>query len=54
MSNERILTQAATVLLRRSGYTWAGRDRRRVDASQCAFERRMVVVPARGKSRRRV
>lgn len=53
MSDRCSLERVATQLLRKAGYTWAGRDRRAVVPHQHAFERRMVRVPTLGKSRRR-
>lgn len=49
----RDLVEQATRFLRARGYTWSGRERRKVDSGQCAFERRMVLTPFRGASRPR-
>ncbi len=52
MSN-REMAEEATRLLRAHGYTASGRDRRDSDYNQYRFEKRLVVVPFRGASRRR-
>jgi len=35
----------ATQLLRKAGYTWAGRPKRWINSSQQSFERRLLVNP---------
>jgi hypothetical protein len=50
---EKNLDAEATRLLRSSGFTWAGRDRRKVVVEQCAMEKRMISTPMSGLSRRK-
>jgi len=49
----RALSDEATKILRKAGFTWSGRRRASVDGNQYAFERKMVTVCTRGQSRRK-
>lgn len=50
--SEKEMQAAATALLRKAGYTWAGREKRKVDTDQSDFERRVVKCGFRGSSRK--
>ncbi len=43
------LADEATMLLRKKGYTWSGREKAEIDRQQCAFQKRMISTPCGGK-----
>lgn len=45
MSKQAALTRQATAILRKHGFTWAGRPKRYISPAQCQFERRMIAAP---------
>jgi hypothetical protein len=51
-SQQYLLEKAATNLLHRNGFTWAGRPKKAIDPNQCRFEERLVRVPMGGLPKR--
>lgn len=52
MSSKSKLMQEATKFLRKNGYRWDGRQQKKVDGLQVAFEKRMRPNPFSGRSTR--
>lgn len=51
MTNAKTLEREATKLLRRHGFTAAGRPRGEVRVEQVRFERRFILTPSNGQPR---